>query len=126
MDPYKMYINDPSYESVRKCNHRGSRLSRGHGTEQKLDTRGSVAEVENVVCGTIYCSGHERNKFSNSAKAWRKRGETTPLGVAVVSFRSVSTLGDKRVCNGSEVLCPAGNVFEVDYDYKRRVLSGLS
>ena len=49
-----MYIIGTSYESVRKCNHRGSRPSRGHGTEQNLETPGSVAEVENEVGGTIY------------------------------------------------------------------------
>ena len=43
----------------------------------------------------------ERNG-TNIQIRW-KRGGTTPLGVAVVSFRSVSTLGCKRVCNGSEV-----------------------
>ena len=49
-----MYINGTSYDSVRKCNHRGSRSSRGHGTEQNIETRGSVAKVENEVGGTIY------------------------------------------------------------------------
>ena len=44
----------------------------------------------------------ERNKIGIR----RKRGGKTPSGVAVVSFRSVSTLGGKRVRNGSEVLCP--------------------
>ena len=44
----------------------------------------------------------ERTKFQTR----RKRGGTTPLGVTVVSFRSVSTLGGKRGRNGSEVLCP--------------------
>ena len=42
------------YASVRKSNHRGSWSSRGHGTEQNLETRGSVAEVENEVGGTIF------------------------------------------------------------------------
>ena len=53
MNPYKMYLNGTSYDSVRKCDHRGSRSSRGHGMEQNLETRESVAEVENEVGGTI-------------------------------------------------------------------------
>ena len=48
----------------------------------------------------------ERNDIWDPAEAWRKRGGTTPLGVAVVSFRSVSTLGGKRVRNGNQALCP--------------------
>ena len=52
-----MNINGTSYEYVRKCNHRGSWLSRGYGTEQNLETRGSVAEVENELRGTIPFSG---------------------------------------------------------------------
>ena len=66
-----MYINGTSYEYVRKCNHRGSWSSRGHGTEQNLRYGGSVTEAENEFGGTIYCSGLERNKFSNSAEGWR-------------------------------------------------------
>ena len=50
----KTYINGTSYDSVRKCNHRGSWSGRGHGTEQNLETHRSVAEVENEVGGTIY------------------------------------------------------------------------
>ena len=53
-----------------------------------------------------YSVDAKRNNIWDSEEAWRKRCGTTPSGVAVVSFRSVSPLGGKRVRNGSEVLCP--------------------
>ena len=79
---------------------------------------GSVTEEENEFGGT--------EQISNLAEVWRngplrwtrngkkvgirrKRGGTTPSGVAVVSFRSVSTLGGKRVRNECELLCSGGN-----------------
>ena len=51
--------HSPSYilAPPRLPRHRGSWLSRGHGTEQNLETRGSVAEVENELRGTIPFSG---------------------------------------------------------------------
>ena len=81
-----------------------------------------MTEAENAFGGTIYCSGHGTEhifKFGGSVaevwrngpprwtrnvikfEVWRTRGGTSPLGVAVVSFRSISTLGGKRVRNGS-------------------------
>ena len=73
-----------------------------------------MAEVENEFRGTIPFIGRGTEQIWDSAKAWPKRGGTTPFGVAVVSFRSVSTLGGKHVRNGSEVLCPVINYREFD------------
>ena len=51
----------------------GTIYSSGHGTEQNFKVSGSVAEQPFSV-------DTERNKFSKSAEAWRKRGETAILG----------------------------------------------
>ena len=70
---------------------------------------GSITEVGNEFGGTIPFGGGGAEgdlRFGS--------GGTTPLGVAVVSFRSVSTLGGKHVRNGSEVLCPVINYREFD------------
>lgn len=62
-----------------------------------------MAEVENEYRGMI--------PFKCTRKGiifgiWWKRDGTTPLGLSVGSFRSVSILGGKHMRNGSEVLCP--------------------